>query len=466
METARRRCCGIDVHKKQLMVHVLPGEGAGAKPVEREFGTFTRDLHSLRDWLKSSQVTEVVMESTGQYWRPVWNILEGEIPGLMLVNPNHVKALAGRKTDRMDSRRLARYLERGELQGSFIPPRPIRELRDLARGRIHLVQEVNRVKNRISGICEAGNIKVSSVATDLFGASGRRMLQAVVEGKHDPGWIADYAQGRLRQKRTQLRWALEGSLSEHQRWMLKEELGHLKSLEEQIHRAEVEIAQRTQPYNEQINRLATIPGVDRVVAWTILAELGPDMGVFPDAAHAASWAGMCPGNHESAGKQLSGRTRKANSYLRRDLCQAAWAASHTKGTYLAALYRRLRVRCGHTKAIFAVAHHILIVAYQMLRNGEDYREKGEDYFDRRNKPKAVMHLVGRLAHLGYEVTLRPTTPLGLATDVPAAEPTPPHRRRGRPCKCSSRGIACKHKSGPKPPSTTAADDSSDGNIDS
>jgi transposase len=467
MEPAKRRCCGIDVHKKQLTVHVLPGEGeAGAKAVEREFGTFTRDLHSLRDWLKSNQVTEVVMESTGQYWRPVWNILEGEIPGLMLVNPNHVKALAGRKTDRMDSRRLARYLERGELQGSFIPPRPIRELRDLARSRIHLVQEVNRVKNRISSICEAGNIKVSSVATDLFGVSGRRMLQAVVEGKHDPGWMADYAQGRLRQKRTQLQWALEGSLTEHQRWMLKEELGHLKSLEEQIHRAEAEIAQRMQPYYEQIDRLVTIPGVDRVVAWTILSELGPDMSVFPDAAHAASWAGMCPGNHESAGKQMSGRTRKANSYLRRDLCQAAWAASHTKGTYLAALYRRLRVRCGHTKAIFAVAHQILIVAYQMLRNGEDYREKGEDHYDRRNRPKTVMHLVGRLARLGYEVTVRPTAQPDVASDIAPVEPTPPPRRRGRPCKCSNRGIDCKHKSSTQPTCTPPPHDSSNGNLDS
>ena len=259
---------------------------------------------------------------------------------------------------------------------------------------------------------------------------------------------------------------LGGSLTEHQRWMLKEELGHLKSLEEQIHRVEVEIAQRMQPYSEQLDRLATIPGVDRVVAWTILSELGPDMTVFPDAAHAASWAGMCPGNHESAGKQMSGRTRKANSYLRRDLCQAAWAASHTKGTYLSALYRRLRARCGHTKAIFAVAHQILIVAYQMLRNGEDYREKGEDYFDRWNSLKTVMHLIGRLAHLGYEVTLHPAGQPPVTSNVTPAEPTPPPRRRGRPCKCSSRGIACKHNSSPRLPCTPPTDDLSNGNHDS
>ena len=271
------------------------------------------------------------MEATGQYWRPVWNVLEGEIPGLMLVNPQHVKALAGRKTDRIDSRRLARYLERGELEGSFIPPRPIRELRDLTQGRVHLVEEVNRVKNRISALCEAGNIKVSSVATDLFGASGRLMLLAVVEGTRDPRWMADRAQGRLRQKREQLELALEGHFTEHQRWMLREELGHLKSLEEQIARVEAEIKERMKPYEAQIRHLITIPGVNRIVGWTLLAELGPDMKVFPDAQHAASWAGLCPGNRESAGKQRSGRTRKANSYMRRDLCPAAWAASHTRG---------------------------------------------------------------------------------------------------------------------------------------
>ena len=450
MDTAAGRCCGIDVHKKQLMVYVLPlpGEIQG-KPLEREFGTFTRDLLSLREWLKHCQVSRLVMEATGQYWRPVWNILEGEIPDLMLVNPQHVKALAGRKTDRIDARRLARYLERGELEGSFIPPRPVRELRDLTRGRIHLVQEVNRVKNRISGMCEAGNIKLASVATDLFGTSGRRMLQAVVEGKHAAGWMADYAQGRLRQKRKQLEWALESTFTEHQRWMLKEELRHLNSLEEQIARSRAEIEERMQPYANQIQHLITIPGVDHIVAWTILAELGPDMSVFPDGPHAASWAGMCPGNHESAGKQMNGRTRKANPYLRRDLCQAAWAASHTKGAYLAALYRRLRVRCGHTKAIFAVAHRILLVACQMLQNDEDYQERGEDYFDRQNKPKVASRLIGRLTSLGYEVTLRPIAPKAPTPVAPHVPEAAPRRRPGRPCKCLSRGIECKHKSGSK-----------------
>jgi len=424
------------------------------------------------EWLKNQRVSDVVMEATGPYWRPVWNVLEGEIPHLMLVNPQHVKALAGRKTDRIDSRRLAHYLERGELEGSFIPPRPIRELRDLTRCRVHLVEEVNRVKNRISGMCETGNIKVASVATDLFGASGRCMLHAVVEGNRDAGWMAGYAQGRLRRKLPELALALEGDFTAGQRWLLGQELGHLKSLEEQIVKVQAEIGERMRPYEDQVRHLITIPGVDRIVAWTIVAELGTDMSVFPDARHAASWSGMCPGNRESAGRQLGGRTRKANSYLRRDLCQAAWAASHTKGKYLAALYRRLRIRCGHGKAIFAVAHQILIVAYQMLLNNEDYKETGESYFDIQNKPKVVNHLVRRLTSLGFYVTLQPgAEPLSpdkvarnteTTAERTSVSPTPPQlsakRGRGRPCKCASRGIDCKHKFRSKysPPKT--ADD--------
>lgn len=314
MSTSYRRCCGIDVHKKSVTVHVRPPQGqAEGNPVEREFRTFSRDLRRLRGWLKRYQVTEVVMESTGQYWRAVWNMLEGEISHLILVNPQHVKALAGRKTDRIDSERLARYLENHDLQGSFVPVREIRELRDLTRARVHLLEEVNRVKNRIGQMCEAGNIKVSSVASDLFGVSGRRMLEAVAEGKRDAGWMADYARGTLRGKKRQLELALEGSFTEHQRWMLREALGHLDSLEAQTARIESEIERRMQPYEELLQRLLTIPGVDRITSWTILAELGPDMRVFPDARHAASWAGICPGNRESGGKRLNGRTRKAKS---------------------------------------------------------------------------------------------------------------------------------------------------------
>lgn len=464
MEAVRRRCCGIDVHKKSLSVHVRPAEGhADAAPKERIFRTFSRDLRALRGWLKNCGVTEVVMESTGQYWRPVWNVLEGEVPKLILVNPQHVKALAGRKTDRIDSRRLAGYLERQELDASFVPTREIRELRDLMRSRVHLLEEVNRVKNRIGQMCEAGNIKITSVASDLFGVSGRRMLKAIVEGWRDPGWMADYAKGTLRRKRRELAQALEGTFTAHQRWMLNEELGHLERLESQIARVETELERRMEPYAETIRRLRTIPGVDRYGAWTMVAELGTDMTVFPDARHAASWAGMCPGNRESGGRRMSGRTRKGNPYLRRMLCECAWAASHTKNTYLSALYRRMRARSGHQKAVFAVAHQILISAYTMLKRGEDYRDMGADYFDQRDKPRVVNRLIDRLTRLGYYVTLQPaiepgepgsgssTTPPRVASppgDEPGASvPAQTQRRhRGRPCKCAERGIPCRHQS--------------------
>ena len=447
MSTAYRRCCGIDVHKKSAMTHVLPPQGqSDGRALEREFRTFSRDLRSLRGWLKHCRVTDVVMESTGQYWRAVWNILEEAGMRLVLVNPAHVKALAGRKTDRIDARRLAQYLQNGDLDASFVPPREIRELRDLTRWRVHLLQEVNRVKNRIGQMCEAGNIKVSSVASDLFGLSGRRMLHAIVEGKREAGWMADYAQGRLRSKRKELAQALDGTFTQHQRWMLREELQHLERLESQMAGGEAEITRRMQPYAEMIRRLRTIPGVDRIVAWTMVAEWGPDMTVFPDADHAASWGGMCPGNRQSGGKRLSGRTRKANPYLRRALAEAAWAATHTKDSYLAALYRRLRGRLGHNQAIFAVAHQILRVAYTMLRRGEDYRELGGDYFDRQNKPRVVHRMLERLTRLGFQVQLQalPDPPETGDPVPPLTTPADPKRRRGRPCHCAERGIRCRH----------------------
>jgi transposase len=454
------------VHKKSVQVCILPPQGQrDIQPLEREFRTFSRDLRRLKGWLKGCQVTEVVMESTGQYWRAVWNVLEGEIPRLVLVNPQHVKALAGRKTDRIDSRRLARYLENQDLQGSFVAPREIRELRDVTRSRVHLLEEVNRVKNRIGQMCEAGNIKVSSVATDLFGVSGRRMLEAVAEGRRDAGWMADYARGTLRGKKKQLERALEGSFTDAQRGMLRRELAHLEFLEGQIAQLEQQIEQRLQPYQEQIRRLMTIPGVDRITGWTILAELGPDMSVFPDAHHAASWAGLCPGNRESGGKRLPSKTRKANRYLRRALCQAAWGASHSQGTYLAALYRRQRGRLGHNQAIIALAHQLLLIAYTLLRDGQDYRELGADYFDRKNKPKVVNRLVQRLTRLGFYVTLQeaaalsaepePVSPHIAAAvltaesvcDAPSSDASvaPVKRSQGRPCKCAMRSLVCHHK---------------------
>jgi len=446
-----RRCCGIDVHKNSVMVCVLPPLGQPHLEVKkRKFRTFTRDLKQLRAWLKNCGVTEVAMESTGQYWRPLWNLLEGEFGKLLLVNPQHIKGLNGYKTDPKDARWIADLLEGGKLRGSWVPPRPIRELRDLTRQRVHVLEDLNRAKNGIEQLCQSGNIKVSSVATDLFGVSGRKMLRAIVEAKHDAGWMADYAQGTLRGKRRELTLALEGSFTSEQRWLLEKELRQVEWLEQQIEAMEQEIERRVAGFEQPIQRLITIPGVDRRTAWTIVAEIGVDMSVFADARHLASWAGLCPGNRESGGKRMSGRARKANRYVKRAMCQAAWAASHTKQTFLSAFYRRMCVRKGAPKAVMALAHHLIVVVYQLLSRGEQYVEFGGDYYDQRNKPKVVARLVNRLTKLGYWVSLEAAElPEPTASDAPASPELPqrtvsPKRKRGRPCKCAERGITCKH----------------------
>jgi transposase len=434
----------MDVHKKSVSVCVLPPEGQQGAVKREKFRTFLRDLKRLRAWLKNCKVTEVAMESTGQYWRPLWNVLESAIPHLVLLNPAHVKGLAGRKTDKRDAEWLARLQEREQLRGSFIPPLTIRELRELTRTRVHWLQDCNRIKNRIAQVCEAGNIKISSVASDLFGMSGRRMLAALVEGKRDAGWMADYARGTLRRQRDHLQMALEGTLSAHQRDLLSRLIRQMDRLESEIAELTRDIEIRIAPHEETISRLTQIPGIDRISAWTILAEIGFDMSVFPDSRHLASWAALCPGNRESGGKQMSGRTRKGNVYLRRILCQAAWAATNKHGSYLGTVYRRIRARRGHQKAIVAVAHQLLTVIFHMLRDRKPYFELGSAYYDEQRKPQITKRLVERLQHLGYQVTL----------EVPVSEPSPPppdanapapvKRKRGRPCKCAERGIACTH----------------------
>jgi len=323
---------------------------------------------------------------------------------------------------------------------------------------------LNRAKNRIEQLCQSGNIKISSVAADLFGLSGRTMLKAIVEGKRDAGWMADYAHGALRGKKKELELALDGSFTDNQRWLLDKELRQVEWLEAQVQVLEQEMERRVVPFAEPVRRLLTIPGIDRKTAWMIVAELGVDMSVFPDAKHLASWAGLCPGNRESGGKRMSGRTRKANRYVKRGMCQAAWAASHTKNTYLSAFYRRIQARKGPQKAVMALAHHLITVVYQVLARGEEYVELGGDYYDRRNQPKAVARLVGRLLKLGYYVDLTP-----VESQAPLAAAVPPEqavesswedssaavaahspaglakRRRGRPCKCAERGIICTHR---------------------
>ncbi len=449
MKQEYRRCCGIDVHKKSVSVCVLPPEGQQGVVKQEKFRTFLRDLKRLRAWLKNCKVTEVAMESTGQYWRPLWNVLEGEISHLVLLNPAHVKGLAGRKTDRRDAEWLARLQEREQLRGSFIPSLQIRELRELTRTRVHWLQDCNRTKNRIAQVCEAGNIKISSVASDLFGVSGRRMLAALIEGKRDAGWMADYARGKLRSRRDQLQMALEGTLSDHQRRLLSRLTTQMHTLEAEIAELTRDIETRVASWEEKISRLVQIPGIDRISAWTILAEIGTDMSVFPDSRHLASWAAVCPGNRESGGKRMSGKTRKGNSYLRRILCQAAWAATNQKASYLGTLYRRVRGRRGHQKAIMAVAHQILTIIYHMLRDNEPYRELGEAHYDERRKPEITRRLVERLQRLGYQVTLEVPLTAAEIQEIGSVSPVqqdtaPPKRRRGRPCKCSQRGIICGH----------------------
>ena len=448
MDPAYRRCCGIDVHKKSISVCVLPPVGNQSLPVkEATFRTFTRDLKRLRAWLLNCQVTEIVMESTGQYWRAVWNILEDAFPRLILVNPLHVKALRGRKTDRIDARWLATRLEREDLKGSFIPPREIRELRDLTRLRVHLLQDLNRVKNRVGQLCEAGNIKISSVASDLFGCSGRRMLAALVEGKRDAGWMADYARGTLRHKKVQLEMSLQGTFTPHQRSLLGRLLQQVSVLEREVAEVTLEIEQRVSGHEELLRRLDTIPGIDRITAWTVLAEIGTDMSVFGEDRQLASWAALCPGNRESGGKRMSGQTRKGNPYVRRALCQSAWAASHTKETHLAELFRRIRGRRGEQKAIMAVAHQLLTIIFHVISEGSVYRELGAGHYEQKNKPKVTRKLVERLERLGYHVILQPIEPPEPpAAEAEAAVPeAPPVRRRGRPCKCAERGIECRHR---------------------
>jgi transposase len=454
-----RRCCGIDVHKKSVTVCVLAPTGQprlGMK--KRKFGTFTRELRQLRKWLKACQVTEVAMESTGQYWRAVWNVLEDEFEKLVLVNPQHIKGLNGYKTDPKDAQWIAELLEGGKLRGSWVPPRAIRELRDLTRERVNVLEDLNRAKNRIEQLCQAGNIKVSSVATDLFGVSGRTMLKAIVEGSRDAGWMADYARGTLRGKKRELELALEGTFTGEQRWLLDQELRQVEWLETQVQVLEQEIHRRAEPFEEAIQRLISIPGIERKTAWTLMAEIGVDMNVFGDARHLASWAGVCPGNRESGGRRMSGRTRKANRYVKRAMCQSAWAASHTKQTYLSAFYRRMSVRKGTPKAVMALAHHMLTVVFNVLSRKERYVELGGDYYDQRNKARVTSRLVARLTRLGYYVDLRSAAPEvappATAESLPdaVAEPVDPvdsaavpvPKKRGRPCKCAERGIICKH----------------------
>jgi transposase len=406
MDVVYTQCAGLDVHKKTVVAAIIVPDGQGGSHKEtRTFGTMTVDLLALSDWLMGHGVTHAAMESTGEYWKPPFNILESNFE-VMLVNAQHVKAVPGRKTDINDAEWLADLLRHGLLRASFIPPVGQREMREMTRHRSNFVRERATLVNRVQKVLESANIKLASVASDVMGVSGRAMLAALIEGHASPAEMADLAKGKLREKREQLVKALEGRVKPHHRFILTELLCQIDNLEEAVSRFDERIQLLCVPFEAAIALLDTIPGVARQTAEIIVSEIGIDMSRFPSAAHLAAWAGVAPGNNESAGKRRSGKTRKGNQALGVALNQAAHGAAHTKGTYLSAQYHRLAGRRGKKKAIMAVAHSILVIAYHLIKRQEPYRELGGDYFDQRRPEATAKRLVKRLQQLGYEVIIQ------------------------------------------------------------
>lgn len=410
MEVLHTHCAGLDVHKRTVVASLIkPDERGKVHKETRTFGTTTAELLQLSDWLNEHQVTHVAMESTGEYWKPIYNILEDNFE-LLLVNAQHIKAVPGRKTDVKDSEWIAELLRFGLLKASFVPPKGQRELRELTRARSTFVRERANLVNRVQKVLESANIKLASVLTAIDGVSGKAMLKAIIEGNASPEEMARMAKGRLKAKREYLELALEGRVRPHHRFILQELLNQIESLDGTIAKFDEQIQKSCRPFEEAVERLDTIPGVARETAETIVAEIGIDMSRFPTANHLASWAGVAPGNNRSADKQLSSRTTQGNQALVSALTQAAWAASHTKTTYLSAQYHRLAARRGRKRAIVAVAHSILIIAYHLIKNKEVYRELGGDFFEKRNPQTTARRLVRRLEQLGYRVNLVSSLP--------------------------------------------------------
>jgi len=431
MEALVKRCAGLDVHKETVAacVRVLEEDGGMSKTV-RVFGTMTRSLLELSDWLAEFGVTDVAMEATGVYWKPIYNILEGRF-GVLLVNAQHIKKVPGRKTDVKDCEWIAQLLQCGLLSGSFIPPAPQREWRDLTRTRAQLMDERTRHINRIQKVLEDANIKLASVASDIMGKSGRDMLEALIRGETDPKAMADLARGRMHSKKEPLREALWGRVTEHHRYLLKLHYGQVQHVERTIRDVEERIEamvtsgaldkprcggvledvraadpeSKPLPFEQAVARADEVPGINTEAGHDILAEIGTDMSRFPSAKHLCSWTRICPGNNESAGKRKSGKTGRGNRWLRRILTQVACAASRTKRTYFAAQFRRIAKHRGKKRAIIAVAHSILTALYHMLKYDRHYQELGEDFFDRLDPERVTRYHVGRLEDLGYNVTL-------------------------------------------------------------
>jgi transposase len=407
MEVVIARVAGLDVHKATVVATVrVPGEDGRRRVVTETFGTMTPDLVALREWLQAYGVTQVALESTGVYWKPVYYVLEGAFE-LLLINMRALKHVPGRKTDVKDSEWLAQLLEYGLLRGSLVPPPPIRELRDVTRYRVQQTRERSREVNRLQKVLEDAGVKVTSVLTDVMGVSGRAMVEALVAGTTDPVVLADLARGQLRKKLPALQRALVGRVQPVHGFLLQQILAKIDYLDEALERLTAEIDRRIAPFAPLLTALDTIPGVDRISAISIVVETGGDMTRFPSAAHLCSWAGMCPGHDESAGKRRSGKTRKANRYLRTALIQAAGGATRKKESALRTLYRRINARRGHKKAIVATGHQILEIAYYVMRDGVTYRELGADYVQRRDRDRTVRRHVKQLEALGYTVTVQP-----------------------------------------------------------
>jgi transposase len=407
MDVQSQRCAGLDVQKRTVVVCVRLTTAQGEVQQEvRTFGTMTADLLALGDWLAGSAVEQVAMESTGVYWRPVFNLLEAQ-HAVVLVNPRHMRAVPGRKTDVKDAEWLADLLAHGLLQPSFIPPAPVRALRDLVGYRRSLGPARTQEINRVHQLLELGNIKLASVATDVLGKSGRAMLHGLVAGDQDPEALAELARGRLRAKLPELRQALEGQLQPHHRLLLRQMLAHRDFLEASLAEVQAEMDRHLVPFEEAVALAQTLPGVGAVAAAGLIAELGPDMQVFPSHKHLASWAGVCPGTKQSGGKQFQARTRPGRPRLKALLCEVAQAIARTSNNYLATLYHRIARRRGKGRATLAVAHALRVILYHMLRDQKPYTDLGADYFDRLDTERLQRRYVQRLEHLGYTVTLTP-----------------------------------------------------------